>query len=96
MQVQHIGYRIRGGYRVAALGHLWDMTPNDAQQRLNILKFWNKHGLVATVDAFGGARRTRSRWRKQRADAPGTRRHWRPSPVPQATPHTQDRSSAGL
>ena len=36
MQVQHIGYRIRGGYRVAAMGHLWEMTPKDAQDRLKV------------------------------------------------------------
>ena len=44
MQVQHIGYRIRGFYRVAALGYLWDMTPKDAQRRFEILRFFNKHG----------------------------------------------------
>jgi hypothetical protein len=63
MRVQHIGYRIRGFYRVAALGHLWDMTPKDAQQRLNILHFWDKHELAATMDAFGVSRRTLFRWR---------------------------------
>ena len=52
MQVQHMGYRIRGFYRVGALGHLWEMTPKDAQERLNILRFWDKHGLAATLDAF--------------------------------------------
>jgi len=58
MQVQHIGYRIRGFYRVAALGYLWDMTPKDAQRRFEILRFFNKHGLAATRDAFGVSRRT--------------------------------------
>jgi len=58
MQVQHIGYRIRGFYRVAALGYLWDMTPKDAQRRFEILCFFDKHGLGATRDAFGVSRRT--------------------------------------
>jgi len=58
MQVQHIGYRIRGFYRVAALGYLWDMTPKDAQRLFEILRFFDKHGLAATRDAFGVSRRT--------------------------------------
>ncbi|QGU32573.1 integrase core domain-containing protein [Thermochromatium tepidum] len=62
MRVQHIGYRIRGFYRVAALGHLWDMPPKDAQRRLEILRFFDKHGLAATRDAFGVSRRTLYRW----------------------------------
>jgi hypothetical protein len=58
MQVKHIGYGIRGFYLVAHLGHLWEMIPKDAQSRLDILKFWDKHGLEATRDAFGVSRRT--------------------------------------
>ncbi|MBU2763943.1 helix-turn-helix domain-containing protein, partial [Acidithiobacillus caldus] len=64
MQVQHVGYRIRGFYRVAGLGHLGEMTPKDAQHRLKILRFFEKHGLEATVDAFGVSRRTLYRWKK--------------------------------
>ncbi|PZP57540.1 MAG: hypothetical protein DI596_09145, partial [Azospira oryzae] len=64
MQVHHVGYRIRGFYRVAKLGHLWEMTPKDAQERLRILRFWERHGLQATIDAFGVSRRTLYRWKK--------------------------------
>ncbi len=63
MQVQRIGYGIRGFYRIAHLGHLWEMTPKDAQRRLEILRFWDKHGLAATQDAFGVSRRTLYRWK---------------------------------
>ncbi len=63
MRVQHIGYRVRGFYRIAKLGHLWEMTPKDAQRRLEILRFWDKHGLAATQDAFGVSRRTLYRWK---------------------------------
>jgi hypothetical protein len=63
MRVQHIGYRIRGFYRVAALGHLWGMTPKDAERRFEILRFFDKHGLAATRDAFGVSRRTLYRWK---------------------------------
>lgn len=71
MQVQHIGHRIRGFYRVAALGHLWEMTPKDAQQRLKILHFFEKHGEAATQDAFGVSRRTLYRWKATWAAAGG-------------------------
>ncbi len=60
--MQHIGYRIRGFYQVAALGHLWQMTLKDAQRRLEILRFFDKHGLAATRDAFAVSRRTLYRW----------------------------------
>ena len=63
MQIHRVGYRIRGFYRVAALGHLWDMTPKDAHRRLEILRFFDKHGLAATRDAFGVSRRTLYRWK---------------------------------
>ncbi len=54
MQVQHVGYRIRGFDRVGTLWRLWEMTPKDAQERLRILRFWDTHGLLATLDAFDG------------------------------------------
>ena len=45
MQVQRIGYGLKGFYRLAALGQKWEMTPKDAQERLRILQFWERHGL---------------------------------------------------
>ncbi|QJD28853.1 hypothetical protein [Methylococcus geothermalis] len=51
MQVKHIGYGIRGFYRIAAWGQLWGMIPKDAQRRFDILTFWDKHGLAATREA---------------------------------------------
>ena len=53
MQIHHIGYGIKGFYRLAKLGQLWDMIPEEAQHRLKILKFWKKYGLEATREAFG-------------------------------------------
>jgi hypothetical protein len=58
MPIHRVGYRIRGFYRVAVLGHLWDMTPKDPHRRLEMLRFFDKHGLAATRDAFGVSRRT--------------------------------------
>ena len=71
MQVQRIGYGIRGFYRVAHWGHLWEMTPKDAQERLKILRFWERHGLQATRDAFGVSRRTLYRWKQALRGAGG-------------------------
>lgn len=71
MQVQRIGYGIRGFYRVAHLGHLWEMTAKDAQRRLEILRFWDKHGLAATKDAFGVSRRSLYRWKAALRQAAG-------------------------
>lgn len=63
MQVQRIGYGLKGFYRLAALGQKWEMTPKDAQERLRILQFWERHGLSATQEAFGVSRRTLYRWK---------------------------------
>ncbi|MEJ5211645.1 MAG: helix-turn-helix domain-containing protein, partial [Burkholderiales bacterium] len=47
------------------------MTPKDAQERLKILRFFDKHGLAATVDAFGVSRRTLYRWKRALKEAGG-------------------------
>jgi transposase-like protein len=47
------------------------MTPKDAQERLKILRFWERHGLQATRDAFGVSRRTLYRWKKALREAGG-------------------------
>ncbi|WP_424948242.1 helix-turn-helix domain-containing protein [Candidatus Spongiihabitans sp.] len=70
MQVQHIGYQIRGFYRVAKIGHRWDMNPH-AQKRIDILRFWEVHGTAATCDAFKVSRRTLYRWQQTLAQAGG-------------------------
>jgi hypothetical protein len=40
------------------LERLWQMTCKDAQRRRDILRFWQRHGTRATVDAFDVSRRT--------------------------------------
>ncbi len=62
MQYQHIGYGIRGFYRVARLGNLLGMNTH-AQHRLKVLTFFDQHGLAATCDAFSVSRRTLYRWK---------------------------------
>jgi hypothetical protein len=48
MRVQHVGYRIRGFYRLADYALRWGMIAKDAQRRLEILGFWRWHGLAAS------------------------------------------------
>lgn len=49
MPIHHVGSHLKGVYRLAQIGHHWDMTPHDAQPRLNILQFLARHGLAATL-----------------------------------------------
>lgn len=44
MQIQRIGYRVRGLYRIAGLGLKWGMIAPNTGKRLKILKFWQDHG----------------------------------------------------
>jgi len=72
MQYQHIGHKIRGFYRVAkyALKYL-AMITEKALYKAKILRFWNKHGLQATIDAFPVKRRTLFYWKKLLYEAKG-------------------------
>ena len=62
MQIHYTGYRIRGFYRVAHLGHVWGMTSKHAQHRLAILAFSDRHGKIAASEAFQVSIRTLYRW----------------------------------
>ena len=68
MQIHPIGYRIKGFYHVANMGHRWDLNPQ-AQKRIDILRFWEVHG--TTGDAFAVSRRTLYRWRQTLTQAGG-------------------------
>jgi len=63
MRVQHVGHQVRGFYRVADYALRWGMIAPDAQRRLTILQFWQRHGLAATCEAFQVSRRTLYGWR---------------------------------
>ena len=52
MRVQHVGYRLKGFYRLASDALRWGMLGHDAHQRLAILRFWQRHGATATREAF--------------------------------------------
>jgi len=71
MQIHHMGYGIKGFYKLAKLGQFWDMIPEEAQHRLRVLRFWKKYGLEATREAFGVSRRTLYRWQAKLRAARG-------------------------
>jgi len=63
-----IGFRF---HKCRGFGRLYDyaykynhMITKEAEQRLKILRFWRKHGLKATHDAFGAKRSTLYYWWK--------------------------------
>lgn len=47
------------------------MATERAKERLAVIAFWEKHGVEATVDAFGVSRRTLYRWKKMLRGARG-------------------------
>lgn len=72
MQYQHIGHKFKGFYRLAkyALRYL-AMITEKALYKAKILKFWAKHGLQATLDAFPAKRRTLFIWKRLLLEAGG-------------------------
>ena len=63
MRLRYVGYKVRGFYRLADYALRWGMIAKSAQRRLEILGFWQRHGLAATQEAFGISRRTLFAWR---------------------------------
>ena len=69
MQVKPIVHRVRGFYRLADYALRWGMIAKSAQRRVEILGFWQRHGLAATQEAYVVSRRTLYGWRaKWRAE----------------------------
>ena len=59
MRMKHIGFRVRGYYRIASLSDRWEASMGtNAQQKLDALTFGNNHGLNATRDAVKVSRST--------------------------------------
>ena len=63
MQIQRIGWKVKGLYGVADYALRWGMVNQEAEKRYRILEFWDKHGLEATRDAFQVSRRTLFHWK---------------------------------
>jgi len=59
-----------------------------ANQRVKIIRFYEKHGEAATMEAFGANRKVISRWRKLLKESNGIRQALSPAPpVPCASGH---------
>lgn len=71
MQVGYIGYRVKGFLSIADHALYWGMICKTAEARYQVLCFWEKHGLTATLEAFGVSRRTLSAWRAQLREGGG-------------------------
>src|ERR1700722_8180244 len=65
MQIQHIGYRVKGFYKIADLSLKVSQMSEIAQKRYEILLFWEKHGLEVTLEVFKISRRTLYGWKKK-------------------------------
>ena len=53
MQIQGLGHKAKGFYRLWSYALRWGMEEEtEAQRRYRILSFWRKHGLQAALDAF--------------------------------------------
>jgi len=63
VQIQHIGHKVRGFYRLADYALRWGMIAPNAQRRLQILSFSRRHGVAAACEAFELSRRTLFLWR---------------------------------
>ena len=63
MQYQHIGYRIKGFYRLYDYAIKYGMDNEIAKHRHKALIFWERHGIEATMDAFDVGRRTLYNWK---------------------------------
>ena len=66
MQIHRYGYGIRGFGRFRDYGlRFLDMVSQKAQYRYRVLRFWEKHGLEPTMEAFEVKRRTLYHWRNK-------------------------------
>src|SRR3989344_2803383 len=66
MQIHRISYGIRGFGRITSYAIRYTrMVTNKAKHKAQVLAFWTKHGLEATLDAFSVKKRTLYYWQAQ-------------------------------
>ena len=63
MQTDYLFNGIKGYATFKKFSYLLEMENKEAQKRLKILKFFDKYGLEATIEAFDISRRTLYRWK---------------------------------
>jgi hypothetical protein len=68
-----MGAWIKGFYKIAdyALRQEVGMKQAGVEEKLKILSFWKKHGLEATIEAYGVKRRTLFLWKQKLSNAQG-------------------------
>ncbi len=73
MQIHRISYGLKGFVRLADYAIRWTrMVTDKAKRKARILAFWQKHGLKATIEAFGVKRRTLYCWKSQQKKGGGS------------------------
>jgi transposase InsO family protein/transposase len=63
MQTDYLFNGLKGYSTFKKFSYLLEMENSEAQKRLKILKFFDKYGLEATIEAFSVSRRTLYRWK---------------------------------
>jgi len=64
MQIHRIFYHVKGFARLVDSAIRWAyMLTDKAKHKLKVIVFWQKHGLKATLDAFGVKERTLYIWK---------------------------------
>lgn len=72
MQIHRAWYGVRGSGRLTDYALRWTrMVTDKAKHKARVLSFWQKHGLEATVEAFGVKRRTLYHWQSLRRQGNG-------------------------
>ena len=63
MQTDYLFHGLKGYKYIKRFSYLFEMENKEANERYKILKFFDKYGLEATIEAFGISRRTIYRWK---------------------------------
>ncbi len=63
MQIDYLFNGIKGYARFKRFSYILEMENTEAKKRLKIIKFFDKYGLNATIEAFGVSRRTIYRYK---------------------------------
>ena len=63
MRIKYGSYKLRGYYKMADLALKYLNMTKPAKTKLDILTFFNKHGLSATKDAYSISRSSLYRWK---------------------------------
>ncbi|MDP2734799.1 MAG: hypothetical protein Q8P12_01175, partial [bacterium] len=72
MQIQRIGEEVIGFRQMSEYAiRMFRMVTERAKERARRLRFWKRHGLSATLDAFPVSKRSLHRWKRRLKDEKG-------------------------